>query len=321
MLMVVETESLRWFQQVAEGVTVTEVGELYRISQSGVSRGIARLEAEVGAPLLQRSGRTLRMTAAGAAFKRHVDALLNDLDDGLAAVEQLVDPETGTVTLAFQLSLGTWLVPGLVAGFRAAHPQVRFALQQSRDELVSSVLETGDVDLEISTLRRTGPSIRWHRLLTEPLCLAVPADHPLAGRAQVGRDQVGRDQVDRDKVGRGQVDLAVASSAAFVTLRPASLLRAQGAQLCEAAGFTPRVVLEGDDIPTVRGFVAAGLGVAIIPASRPDDENGSGGRVRYLAISDPAARRLIGLAWSSERRLLPAADLFRQYVIETTRRH
>ena len=305
MLMVVETESLRWFQQVAEGVTVTEVGELYRISQSGVSRGIARLEAEVGAPLLQRSGRTLRMTAAGAAFKRHVDALLNDLDDGLAAVEQLVDPETGTVTLAFQLSLGTWLVPGLVAGFRASHPQVRFALQQSRDELVSSVLETGDVDLEISTLRRTGPSIRWHRLLTEPLCLAVPADHPLAGRGQVGR---------------GQVDLAVASTAAFVMLRPASLLRAQGAQLCEAAGFTPRVVLEGDDIPTVRGFVAAGLGVAIIPASRPDDENGSGGRVRYLAITDPAARRLIGLAWSSERRLLPAADLFRQYVIETTRR-
>ena len=303
--MIVETESLRWFQQVAEGVTVTEVGELYRISQSGVSRGIARLEAEVGAPLLQRSGRTLRMTAAGAAFKRHVDALLNDLDDGLAAVEQLVDPETGIVTLAFQLSLGTWLVPGLVAGFRAAHPGVRFVLQQSRDELVSSVLETGAVDLEISTLRRTGPSIRWHRLLTEPLCLAVPADHPLAGRAQVGR---------------GQVDLAVASTAAFVTLRPASLLRAQGAQLCAAAGFAPRVVLEGDDIPTVRGFVAAGLGMAIIPASRPDDENGSGGRVRYLAITDPAARRLIGLAWSSERRLLPAADLFRQYVIETTRR-
>ena len=65
----VDTEALRWFQQVADGVTVTEVGELYWVTQSGVSRGLARLEAEVGTPLLRRNGRTLRMTQAGAAFK------------------------------------------------------------------------------------------------------------------------------------------------------------------------------------------------------------------------------------------------------------
>jgi DNA-binding transcriptional LysR family regulator len=58
---------------------------------------LARLEREVGTPLLRRSGRVLRMTQAGSAFKRHVDALLHQLDDGLAAVSQLVDPETGAV--------------------------------------------------------------------------------------------------------------------------------------------------------------------------------------------------------------------------------
>jgi len=72
------------------------------------------------------------MTHAGAMFKPHLDALLHHLDDGIAAVGQLIDPDTGTVVLAFQQSLGTWLVPDLVRSFRAAHPGVGFRLTQVR---------------------------------------------------------------------------------------------------------------------------------------------------------------------------------------------
>src|SRR5580692_10641550 len=97
----VDTDVLRWFQRVADGMTVTEVSELDGVTQSGVSRALARLESEVGTPLLRRSGRTLRMTHAGAVFKPHLDALLHHLDDGIAAVSQLIDPDTGTVALAF----------------------------------------------------------------------------------------------------------------------------------------------------------------------------------------------------------------------------
>src|SRR5580698_5112798 len=110
-----DTDVLRWFQQVADGVTVTEVSDLEGVTQSGVSRALARLEADVGTPLLRRSGRTLRMTRAGAAFKRHVDGVLHELDDGLAAISELAAPDTGTVSVAFQPSLGSWLVPRLVA--------------------------------------------------------------------------------------------------------------------------------------------------------------------------------------------------------------
>src|ERR1700709_2583325 len=142
-----DTDALRWFQQVADGTTVTEVSELEQVTQSGVSRALARLEAELGTPLLQRSGRTLRMTHAGKAFKRPVDAMLHELDDGVAAVNQLIEPETGTVSIAFQLSLGTWLVPDLVSSFRAEHPGIQFEFRQVRDELVTSVLDRGQVDL------------------------------------------------------------------------------------------------------------------------------------------------------------------------------
>jgi len=136
-----DTDALRWFQQVADGVTVTEVSDLEMVSQSGVSRSLARLEAEVGTPLLRRAGRTLRMTHAGAEFKRHVDVLLHALDDGQAAISQLIDPESGTVALAFQQSLGAWLVPDLIRSFRVEHPGIRFALTQIRDDVVTATQE------------------------------------------------------------------------------------------------------------------------------------------------------------------------------------
>src|SRR5689334_15912606 len=120
-----DTDALRWFQLVADGYTVTEVSDVFGVSQPGVSRALARREQEVGTPLLRRSGRVLRMTHAGAAFKRHVDSVVNDLDDGIAAVSELLDPEGGVVTLAYPLSLGSWLVPELIRDFRRDRPRVK----------------------------------------------------------------------------------------------------------------------------------------------------------------------------------------------------
>ena len=242
----VDTDALRWFQQVADGTTVTEVSDLEAVTQSGVSRALARLEAQVGTPLLRRSGRILRLTHAGAVFKRHVDALLHQLDDGIAAVSQLIEPDTGTVALAFQHSLGTWLVPGLVRTFRAAHPNVTFQLTQVRDELHSAALDGGHADLEIGTRRPRHPAVHVRPIAVEPLRLALPLDHQLASQQRIR--------------------LADVSNEHFVSLRPDSALRKQTDDLCDQAGFRPAVVFEGDDLSTVRGFVAAGLGVAIVPA-------------------------------------------------------
>src|SRR3954471_6276455 len=291
-----DTRALRWFQLVADGVTVTEVSELERTAQSAVSRALARLEAEVGTPLLRRSGRTLRMTHAGVAFKHHVDALMHELDDGLAAVHQLVDPETGTVTLSVQPSLGAWLVPDVVGSFRVGHPEVRFDLRPKRDELATTVQSRAEIDLELSTLRPRDPSVRWQRLTSEPLRLIVAARHPLASRSAV--------------------ELAEVAEQAFVTVRRTSLLRHQCDELCARAGFSPDIAFECEDLPTLRGFVATGLGIAIVPAPRGSAAGARNEALRYLRIADAGAAREIGMAWSADRRLLPAAELFRIHVTE-----
>lgn len=290
---------MRWFQQVADGTTVTEVSELDGVTQSGVSRALARLEADVGTPLLRRSGRRLRMTRAGAAFKRHVDAMLHELDDGLAAISELASPDTGTVSVAFQPSLGSWLVPHLVASFQLDRPRVRFVLEQVRDELIAPLVSRGDVDVEITTVRSADASVRWRPLLAESLVLAVSSDHALATR--------------------DSVPLSAAADEQFVMLRDTYALRHHSEELCREAGFTAAIAFEGDDLPTVEGFVAAGLGVAIVPMGRHGLEVETTAGIRYLTITSPVASRDIGLAWSTERRLLPAAERFRRHVIDELR--
>jgi LysR family transcriptional activator of glutamate synthase operon len=249
----------------------------------------------MGTPLLRRSGRTLRMTHAGAVFKPHLDALLHHLDDGVAAVNQLIDPDTGTVTLAFQQSLGTWLVPDLARSFRAAHPGVGFQLTQVRDELNTAALDGGNADLELGSRRPSDEQTHTRLITLEPLRLALPDEHPLAAQRKVR--------------------LAEVAGEPFIGLRPAEALRRLTDELCERAGFRPAVIFEGDDLSNVRGFVAAGLGVAVVPAPRAGSPEAVPGPVAYLEIMDQGAIREIFLTWSAERRLLPATDLFRRHVL------
>src|SRR5258708_33032639 len=178
--MYMDTDALSWLQQVADGTRLTEVSELESVTQSGVSRALARLEAQIGPPLLRRSGRTLRMTHAGAVFKPPLDALLHNLDDGIAAVSQLIDPDTGIVALAFQQSLGTWLVPDLARSFRTAHPGARFRLTQSRDEPDLVILAGGNADLELGSRRAPGEATRPPPIPASPPRPAPPPPHPPA---------------------------------------------------------------------------------------------------------------------------------------------
>lgn len=286
----VDTEALRWFQLVADGETVTDVSATEHISQPGLSRALARLEQQVGTPLLRRQGRTLRLTEAGAAFKRHVDSVLHHLDDGLAAVEQLLDPETGVVGVAFERSMGTWLLPQLVSGFRAEHPGVRVRLHHSGDAPGTA---GGEVDMTLTSRRPVGPGQRWSRLLGEPLVLVTSSRHRLAAA---------------DAVSLG--DLA---DEPFVVLRRPSPFREACEDLFAGAGLAATVEYEADDLATVQGFVAAGLGVAVVPASALV------GRCEVVPLRDRAAVRDIGLVWSQERRMLPSASLFRDHVLAQAR--
>ncbi len=289
------------FQQVADGATVTEVAELYQVSQPGVSRGLQRLEDEVGTPLLMRSGRLLRPTHAGSVFKRHVDTMLHALDDGLAAAEELIDPESGTRAAGLPALAGDLARAGPDRRFREEHPRVRFAFEHSLDALGSSLVAGGRTDLEITARRPRNPDVEWERLV-RPAAVPGGTARSRPGRAGRGRARRGGDgglRHARDRSGScGRC--------------PTSCAPGRGS--CHGWSF------EEDDIPVVRGFVAAGLGVAIVPALPAELPPPGGGAERLVRLTDPGAFRDVGLAWSRNRRLLPSAELFRRHVLERPQR-
>lgn len=299
MVIDMDTEALRWFQSVADGLTVTEVSDLEMRSQPAVSRALSRLEHEVGAQLLRRQGRRLTLTHAGFAFKRHVDSVLHHLDDAMAAVQQVIEPDTGTVTLAFQPSLGEWLIPDLVGSFRASHPGVQFDLRSKSDEAELDVGPDSEVDVEISTLRPGGPGFQWHPLAIEPLRLLVPPRHRLASEPRASLADVREDP--------------------FIVMRPSSSLRKLVDELCGEAGFEPTIAFTVSDVPSARGYAAGGLGVAVIPALWSTSASAAPPGLRYLALTDVGAERTIAFSWCEERRSLPAAVLFRKHVLTRAR--
>jgi DNA-binding transcriptional LysR family regulator len=292
-----ELQVLRWFREVADGATVTETAERARITQPALSRALARLEDEVGTPLLTRSGRTLTPTPAGRLFQDHVDQMLDVYDLGLRSVAEFVDPAHGLVPLAFLHTLGTWLVPPLVSSFREAHPQVRFELHQHGEASILQELVEGAADLIITSPTFGHPRVTWRRLLVEPLRLTVPPGHRLARRKRIR--------------------LAEVADEPFILLRSGYALRVLTERLCAEAGFTPKAAFEGEEVETLRALVAAGLGVALLPPPRTTTAPDETDPAPQLHITDVDSTRELGLAWLTDRELPPASAAFRDHVLRS----
>lgn len=293
-------EELRWFVAVAEREHVTAAAAELHVSQPALSRALARVQAHVGVPLFDRRGRNLRLNRYGRLYLERARRALAELDAGgeeLAAATGTAGG--GTVLLAFLHTLGSWLVPALLRGFGAAHPEVTLRLDQGSAQEMLQRLRSGDVDLILTSPRPEDASIGWHPLATEPLRLVVGPGHPLAARKRVR--------------------LAEVAGEPFVAMKSEYGLRGATDALCAAAGFTPRITFEGDDIGTLRGLVAAGLGVALLPLPHSAGAEIEQPATPHLQIADRGAQRTLGLAWDRSRYRAPATEAFRGWVLANGR--
>lgn len=293
-------EELRWFVAVADREHVTAAAAELHVSQPALSRALARVQAHVGVPLFDRQGRNLRLNRFGRLYLERARRALAELDAGEEELAAATGAGGGgTVQLAFLHTLGTWLVPALLRGFGAVHPDVTLRLDQGSAQEMTQLLRAGDVDAILTSPRPDDPSIGWHPLATEPLRLALPPGHPLAARKRVR--------------------LAEVADEPFVAMKPEYGLRGATDALCAAAGFTPRIAFEGDDIGTLRGLVAAGLGVALLPLAHAAGAEAEQQPTPSLQVADRGAQRLLGLAWDRSRYRSPATEAFLGWVVANGR--
>ena len=288
-------EELRWFVAVAEREHVTAAAAELHVSQPALSRALARVQAHVGVPLFDRRGRRLRLNRYGRLYLAHARRALADLDAGTEALADATGTAGGgTVVLAFLHTLGSWLVPELLRGFGAAQPQIALQLAQGSASEMLAQLRAGDVDLILTSPRPDDPEIEWKPLGREPLRAVVPPGHPLAARKRIRLADVAEER--------------------FVAMKPEYGLRGLTDELCAAAGFTPRIAFEGDDIGTLRGLVAARLGVALLPPPHSAGAEIAQPATPHLQLADRGAARTLGLAWDRTRYRSPATETFRAHV-------
>jgi LysR family transcriptional regulator, transcription activator of glutamate synthase operon len=267
---------------------VTHAAEAAGVPQPTVSRWLASLSESLGAPVATRSGRRIRLTRAGRLLCEAADRALTTLESGHRAAAEEVSPERGQVALGFLHLLGRSVVPTLVSGFRERHPSVRFRLVQNSRQDILANLADGVVDLAFVSPPPTDPAFAHAVIREEELILVVPPGHHLAGRASVAvAELVGEE---------------------FVGLEPGYGLRQITDDLCATAGFTPTLAFEGQETETVRGLVAAGLGVALLPHA--DSPSG----LPEIPLT-PRAAREIALVWLTDTPLPPAVHAFRDHAL------
>ncbi|MEW1678170.1 transcriptional regulator CynR [Streptomyces noursei] len=180
--MALELRHLRSLLAIAEHGSFTRAAEALHLSQPALSQQIGQLERTVGAQLLDRSGRTVRPTDAGAVFLRHARAALTELDAGTRAVLDVQDLSRGSLRLAHTPTFGTYLIGPLVQRFRARWPGVTLDVRETTQDAVETQLLADELDLGLAFRGDQLPGITGETLFVERLGIVVGTGHPLAGR-------------------------------------------------------------------------------------------------------------------------------------------
>ncbi|MEV4056744.1 LysR family transcriptional regulator [Amycolatopsis sp. NPDC049688] len=280
-----ELHQLAYFVAVAEEGNFTRAAERLHVAQPGVSAQVKRLERELGQELLDRSGRTVRLTDVGAAALPHARAALAAVQGVREAVEELAGLVRGQVAIGAVTSAGPVGLPDLLAGFHERYPAVEITLSEANSDTMLAALRAGRLDLAVVGLATAPPpGIATQVLLDEPFLAVTAPDGPLAGR-----DEVTIPDLD---------------GLPLMALPPGTGLRTALDAAFARAGLTPRIAFEAADPNVLVQLATRGLGVAIVPESLGRYHQAE---LQVIGIGGPGLRGVLALAWRAEGPLSPAA--------------
>jgi DNA-binding transcriptional LysR family regulator len=264
-------------------------------TQSAISQQVASLERAVGAPLLERPGgpRRVRLTAVGESLVVHARAVVARLHAAQADIAMLLAGERGTLRVGVMQSVGTKVLPLLLGRFREEWPGVELDAEETVAYAhLARGVESGLFDLSFSPLPVGDGPFAVRRVLDDPYVCLAPAGAPEAAAGTVSLRQAARLPL----IGFSDPDLHD------------DLVRR-----LRRTGHEPSFVFRSNDNPTIQGFVAAGLGYAIMPRLTVDEDDP---QVAVLPLSSAVPARQLGVVWHVDRQLPPTATRFIELAVE-----
>jgi DNA-binding transcriptional LysR family regulator len=280
-----ELHQLEYFVAVAEEASFTRAAERVHVAQPGVSAQVRRLESELGHQLLDRSGRSVRLTDVGSAVLPFARAALDAVTNARLAVDELAGLIRGQVTVGMVSGCALPVLAELLAAFHDMYPGVTITLTEDTSDRLAQRLKDDRLDLAlIGAVGEPDPDLGTVVIVDEELVVAVHPEHPLSGTAAT---------------------IADLKNTPLVSLPRGTGVRAALDAACAEAGFTPTIVFEASALPMVVSLAAMGLGAAVVPASTaatPREDP-----IRILHITSPQLRSRLELAWNPAPPANPAA--------------
>ncbi|MFF8956373.1 LysR family transcriptional regulator [Streptomyces sp. NPDC014894] len=274
----IEARHLRVLRAVAATGSFSAAARTLGCTQPAVSQQMKALETSAGTPLLVRAGREMRLTQAGEVLVRHASGILAGLTAAEEEIAAIAGLRAGRVRLVSFPSGSSTLVPTALAALRAAHPGTQVSLVDAEPPRSVEMLREGDCDIALA-FRYGGAAERgaeWDDLIVRPLLTdrlvgLVPEGHRLADAGAV----------------------AIGDLAEDPWIAGCPRCRRQLVEVCEEAGFTPRIDFATDDYPAVIGLVGAGLGVAVLPELALESVRPKGARA--ITVDPPVVREIVAL--------------------------
>ncbi|MBM7705575.1 LysR family transcriptional activator of glutamate synthase operon [Chryseomicrobium aureum] len=287
-----ELRQLIYFQEVAKREHISEAALQLHVAQSAISRQIANLEKELGVQLFDRIGRNVKLTSIGRDFLKHTERALAEINYGLEEIGNYLDPEKGTIRIGFPSSFATQLLPSVITAFRKEHPDVEFQLRQGNYHFLIDAVKERSINLSfIGPLPAGDPDLETTELFTESFSLVVPLQHRLASQRSVHLSELKKEP--------------------FIVFPEEFVLHKTVIQACQSVGFVPQVSSIGEDLDAIKGLVAAGLGISILPDSTLPD--GSLRLIKKIQLTTPTLSRSVGLITPATRILTPSEKVFIEF--------
>ena len=280
-----DLDQLRAFLAVADLRSFRQAADELHLSPPALSRRIERLEERVGARLLERTSRSVRLSVVGEAFVERVRSALEDLDAAILGVNELSSGHAGRLTVAAVPSAACGFVPQALVRLTGRYPGIRVRLLDGSLQATALAVLGGQADVGIGFDDSAIPGLQAELLGEEPYLLALPAGHRWARRRSIRL---------QDLAGEPLLSLAAGSGN-----------RAALDQQLAQAGVALQVAHEAAHIWALIGMVEAGLGGALVPAMALKSAPAG---VAAVALRGHPLRRRIALLTPAGRRLTPLAQ-------------
>lgn len=296
-----EFRQLQYVIQIAKEKNFSRAAEKLHIAQPSLSQQLSKLEKEIGVLLFRRTTNSVELTHAGSVFVEKAQNILDSIEQLKQELDDLAHMRKGKLVVGSLPITGSHVLPLVLPVFGKRYPEIEVVLVEDSSTRLEQLTASGQTDLSLLSLPLQEPSLTWEPIIDEEICLAVPPEHGLAKRSE-------------------PVHLSDLAAEPFIILKKGQGFRQIVLELCEGAGFEPRVVFESGNIETVQSLVAAGMGIAFVPKMVTRAKWSEFAPV-YLSLAPPTPSRTLVIASRKGRYLSKAAEAFIETMKSTVEHH